>query len=90
MTRKRPVPHEGWYAIAGYFYYYGHFYGSENLELVNDGEKNQIAADLAKIIISKQERNGSWFDFPLYDYGHYYGTAFALLSLLNCQEALKN
>ena len=88
IVRKRPVPHEGWYKIAGYFYYYGHFYATENLELCSN--KKELAQGLADIIVSKQEKTGAWFDFPLYDYGHYYGTGYALMSLLRCQESLKN
>lgn len=83
IVRKRPVPHEGWYQIAGYFYYYGHYYAAENLQLCKN--KKVLAKELADILISKQEKSGAWFDFPLYDYGHYYGTAYALLSLISCQ-----
>ena len=86
IVRKRPVPHEGWYKIAGYFYYYGHFYAAENLPLCEN--KKALGQGLADILVSKQEKTGAWFDFPLYDYGHYYGTAYALLSLMRCQQAL--
>ena len=27
MARKRPVPHESYFQVAGYFYYYAHYYG---------------------------------------------------------------
>lgn len=88
VVRKRPVPHEGWYQIAGYFYYYGHFYATENLDLSK--RKKEHAKGLADIITSKQELTGAWFDFPLYDYGHFYGTAYALMSLLECQRVLQD
>ena len=26
IGRKRPVPHESWFQVAGYFYYFGHYY----------------------------------------------------------------
>ncbi len=84
MARKRPIPHEGYYATAGYFYYYGHFYASENLPLCKN--KKEYAQKLADLMISKQEKSGAWFDFALYDYGHFYGTAFAMLILINCQK----
>lgn len=86
IVRKRPVPHEGWYKIAGYFYYYGHFYAAENLPLLEN--KRKLAGELSEILISKQEKSGAWFDFPLYDYGHYYGTGYVLMSLIRCQQAL--
>lgn len=88
VVRKRPIPHEGWYQIAGYFYYYGHFYATENIKLAKEGEKH--AAAIADILVSKQELTGAWFDFPLYDYGHYYGTGYVLMSLIECQRVLKN
>ena len=28
VARKRPIPHESWFAVAGYFFYYGHLYAS--------------------------------------------------------------
>ena len=88
IVRKRPVPHEGWYQIAGYLYYFGHFYATENLKLAKDKKKH--ASAIAEILTSKQELTGAWFDFPLYDYGYYYGTAYVLMSLIECQKVLEN
>ena len=34
-----------------------------------------------------QEPEGSWWDYPLYDYHKPYGTAFALMSLRRCRKA---
>ncbi len=28
IGRKRPIPHEAWFQVAGYFYYFGHYYGA--------------------------------------------------------------
>ncbi len=28
IGRKRPVPHESWMQVAGYFYYFGHYYAA--------------------------------------------------------------
>jgi hypothetical protein len=44
----------------------------------------QPAVDYA--FTSNQEKDGSWWDFPLYDYHQQYGTAFALLSLARCRK----
>ena len=88
MGRKRPKPHESWMGIAGYFYYYGHYYGAEVLLHCKDNQHDK-AESLAKLMIERQERNGSWFDFPLYDYGHSYGTAYALMSMQAYQKVLK-
>ncbi len=28
MGRKRPIPHESWFQVAGYFFYFGHYYAA--------------------------------------------------------------
>jgi hypothetical protein len=84
LGRKRPIPHESWFKVAGYFYYYGHFYAGECIQLLPPLERGQYQASLASLIIPKQEKDGSWWDFPLYDYHQSYGTAFALMTLHRC------
>jgi hypothetical protein len=34
-----------------------------------------------------QEKDGSWWDFPLYNYHQQYGTAFALMALKRCRQS---
>ena len=41
---------------------------------------------LAGLLVPLQEKDGSWWDYPLYDYHQPYGTAFALMSLARCRE----
>jgi len=41
---------------------------------------------LAKLMIDRQEKNGSWWDYPLYNYHQQYGTAFALMTLKQCKS----
>jgi hypothetical protein len=80
VARKRPIPHEGWYAHAGYFYYYSHWYASRNIvRLGADGER--FRQPLLDAILPHQEADGSWWDFPDYTYDVFYGTAQALLAL---------
>ena len=88
LGRKKPVPHESYFGVAGYFYYFGHYYASECL-LESDFKQKERAKILANIIVSKQETNGSWFDYPLYNYGHFYGTGYALLCLQNHETVLR-
>ena len=85
MARKRPRPHESWNNIASYFYYYGMYHAAENLPLCSE-KQNEYSKELADIVMERQEKNGAWFDFPLYDYGHYYGTAYGLLALAACRN----
>jgi hypothetical protein len=85
IGRKRPVPHETHFAISGYFYFYGHFYASENIVQLPQELQAKWQHKLAKVIIDKQESDGSWWDYPLYDYGHAYGTGYALTTLARCR-----
>ena len=85
IGRKRPIPHESWFAVAGYFYYYGHFYASLCIESLTDKENaNYHKGQLAAVILPLQEKEGSWWDYPFYSYHRPYGTAFALMTLSRC------
>ncbi len=84
VARKRPVPHESWFAVAGYFFYYGHLYASLCVEQLPLTERPYYQQKLSKILIPLQEKDGSWWDFPFYNYHQQYGTAMALLSLNQC------
>lgn len=81
IGRKRPIPHESWFQVAGYFYYYGHYYAALCLDQLPRAERQDIARRLASILVRLQESDGSWWDYPLYDYHQPYGTAFALMTL---------
>ncbi|MEM9018557.1 MAG: prenyltransferase/squalene oxidase repeat-containing protein, partial [Verrucomicrobiota bacterium] len=85
IGRKRPVPHEAWFAVAGYFFYYGHYYAALSLELLPEKEIDAHQEMLTGILLSLQEEDGSWWDFPFYSYHQPYGTAFALMTLSRCR-----
>ncbi len=81
LGRKRPIPHESWFQVAGYFFYFGHYYASRCIELLPENERAPQRAQLAHVLLPLQEKDGSWWDFPLYDYHQQYGTAFAIMAL---------
>lgn len=83
IGRKRPVPHEGWYFTAGYYYYYGHYHAAKLIERLAD--KRDYREQLRSFILPHQEPDGSWWDFHLYDYGKPWGTSFAIMTLLRCR-----
>ena len=91
IGRKRPRPHESWFAVAGYFFYFGHYYAARCIEALPSDTPEQQATvkrqqnQLAAILLRLQEGDGSWWDFPFYDYHQPYGTAFAMLSLVHCK-----
>jgi len=83
--RKRPIPHEAPAKIAGYFYYFGHYYAMTCIEMLPKDEQAVWKKKLADLLISKQEKNGSWWDYPLYNYHYAYGTGFVLTTLSHCR-----
>jgi len=86
MGRKRPIPHESHAAVAGYFYYFGMYYGGLCISQLPENQRGLYQHHLADLIVKRQEQDGSWFDYPLYSYHKPYGTAFALLTLEQCQQ----
>lgn len=87
-VRKRPVPHEGQFKIAGYFYYYGIYYFTESVRLLPEEKHAAYAKKLATILLRRQEKDGSWWDYPLYDYHQAYGTGYSLMALAWCRDAM--
>jgi hypothetical protein len=87
IGRKRPVPHESWFAVAGYFFYYGHYYAAQAIALLPSEMRPRYQAHLARVLMRLQETDGSWWDYPLYDYHQAYGTGYALMALARCRAA---
>jgi Stress responsive A/B Barrel Domain len=87
MGRKRPIPHESHFQVAGYFYYFGHYYATLCIEQLPLKERPFYQDHLARILLNVQEQDGSWWDYPLYNYHQQYGTAFAIMSLLRCRNS---
>lgn len=84
IGRKRPVPHESHFAIAGYFYYYGHYYAALSIEHLPEDQQPWFKDHLAAVLMPLQEADGSWWDYPFYNYHQQYGTAMAVTSLVEC------
>jgi len=86
LGRKRPIPHDSWFMVAGYFFYYGYYYAALCIEQLPSPQRPTYQDHLAQVLLHLQEKDGSWWDFPLYDYHKQYGTAFALMSLWRCRR----
>jgi hypothetical protein len=82
VGRKRPIPHESFFQIAGYFFYYAHYYAALCIEEIPERDRRIYKEFLADVLVGLQENDGSWWDYPLYDYHQPYGTGFAVQSLL--------
>ncbi|HQR08550.1 MAG TPA: terpene cyclase/mutase family protein [Gemmatales bacterium] len=86
IGRKRPVPHEAYFQIAGYFFYYGHYYGSLCIDALPEKDRPFYQEHLVKVLLPLQEKDGSWWDYPLYNYHYSYGTAYTLMALKRAQK----
>jgi hypothetical protein len=87
MGRKRPIPHESHFQVAGYFYYFGHYYAALEIERLPAAEQPFYQDHIARILLDREDADGSWWDYPLYNYHQQYGTAFALMTLKRCRKA---
>ena len=88
IGRKRPVPHETHFSISGYFYYYGVFYFTESVRFLPEERQAVHAKRLAEVVLFRQEKDGSWWDYPLYDYHQPYGTGYSLMALSWCKPLI--
>lgn len=86
IGRKRPIPHESWFQVAGYFFYHGHYYAGLCIEQLEPSERARHQDQLAHVLLGFQEKDGSWWDYPFYDYHQQYGTAFAIMALERCRH----
>jgi len=46
--------------------------------------RDKYAKVVADGVLKYQESDGSWWDFPMWDFHKPYGTAFAVMTLLRC------
>jgi squalene cyclase len=88
MAVRRPIPHESWYSVSGYFYLYGHAYATYILEALPKEKQARYWPALVEAANYCREPDGSYWDYPLYSYHKPYGTAYALMVLSGAMKAL--
>ena len=82
IARGRVMPHETFYRNSGYYYFFGHYYCARVLQVAPAGPRRDLLVRwLAEQMAIDQNRDGSWFDYPLYGYGFAYATGFAMRTL---------
>jgi hypothetical protein len=54
------------------------------MEHVPAKDRARLQDHLALILMKLQEKEGDWWDYPLYDYHRQYGTAMAVMALQRC------
>jgi hypothetical protein len=83
--RKIWLPHTAPYQVSGYYYYFDHYYVARLIERLGPAAKRDYAPRLIDTILPHQESDGSWWDYPMWDYHKPYGTAFAIMTLMRCK-----
>jgi hypothetical protein len=82
IARMRPIPHEAYYANAGYFYFFGHCYCGLCIELLPADEREEFRRLLRPKVLQTQRTDGSYCDFLDSSYMVVSSTAFATMALL--------
>lgn len=78
---QRPIPHEAYYANAGYFYFFGHYHAARAINCLPEPEQEGWHAKLRAEIAKTQGSDGSLADFIGSFYSWTYGTSFAVMAL---------
>lgn len=82
VARMRPVPHEAYYANAGYFYYFGHCYAALAAEqLADPAQRVKYLRAIRGHVLKAQGEDGQYVDFIGSFYSWTYATGFALVAL---------
>jgi len=82
LVRLRPLPHEGWFANAGYFYFFGHYYAALAIELLPAAEREPWRRQLRHHVAKTITADGSCNDFPSSSFMTHASTSFAALALV--------
>ena len=82
---RRPIPHESWYAVSGYFYLYGHMYAADTLRHLPEVDRKRYGKHIMSAVLKTRQLDGSFWDYPLYGYHKFYGTGYALMTLARCK-----
>jgi hypothetical protein len=80
-ARMRPIPHEAYYQNAAYFYWFGHYYAAEAINLLPEGEREALHARLRPHAVKVQRADGSTADFLPYTSMTTASTAYLVLTL---------
>ena len=85
-ARTRPVPHEGFHANAGYFYFFAHYYAAKVINTLPEARREEWHALLRPHVTKTQWTSGAMSDFMDAGYALTSATAFSILAL---EEGMK-
>ena len=86
IRKKMATHHYQFFTNAGYYYYFAFYHAALAAQQLEPEDRPYYQDGLARILLARQDRDGCWWDFVLYDYHKYYGTAYALMALQRCLQ----
>jgi hypothetical protein len=79
--RQKTGTHEGPYQIAPYYFYYGHRYVAQAIEMLPAAERPAERERLLGVLLKTRDEDGTWND-RVFPRSKNYGTAMVVLALL--------
>lgn len=86
-VRNKPIPHEGYYANAAYFYLFAHYYASQTLQLLPQEKRERYATFIQGGILDAKQKDGAMWDFWIAKSTKPYGTSFGVMGLENTLDS---
>jgi hypothetical protein len=87
IRRKKSGTHQGPYQIAPYYFYYGHRYAAQAIELLPPSDRERERERLWALLRKTRDPDGTWND-RIFPRSRNYGTAMAALALLGDRAPL--
>ncbi|MFT4539683.1 MAG: hypothetical protein ACI835_002131 [Planctomycetota bacterium] len=84
--RNKPIPHEAYYAVAAYFYLFGHYYAAAVIDTLPEELEKRYEQELRHHIMKCRQKDGAFWDFYIASMTKSYGTAFSIISLARTVE----
>ncbi|MBL8878995.1 MAG: terpene cyclase/mutase family protein [Phycisphaerales bacterium] len=79
--RRKTGTHEGPYGIAPYYFYYGHRYAAQAIQMLPETERAAEAARLREVILRTRDEDGTWND-RVFPRSRNFGSAMCVMALL--------
>ena len=80
--RQKSGTHEGPYLVAPYYFYYGHRYAAQAIEMLPETRRNSQRDRLYQLLMRTKSTDGTWND-RIYPRSRAYGTAMVMLALMS-------
>jgi hypothetical protein len=85
--RQKTGTHVAPYMVAPYYFYYGHRYCAQAIQMLPEKERAAERAKLLDLVMKVRDKDGTWND-RVFERSRNYGTAMVVLVLLNDRTPL--